>query len=171
MPPLVFYPHLSSASKHILPLHVPFSQPVFCLHMSSASSNLSNLFSALISLSSSSTHLPPHVFCLQLSSASVYLMPPPGFFFHPYFTSSYLLPPPVFCYKYSASAYLLSLQVAGNVTGTRIHFHVMDKDTISSDDFVGQASVKLTSGQLNGVLLSLALKTKGECDSSDCEED
>lgn len=55
-------------------------------------------------------------------------------------------------------------------TKRRIFFEVMDKDTFTKDDLIGKASIKLTSGQANGVLLSLALQTKEEEDSDEGDD-
>merc|ERR1712107_60441 len=54
-------------------------------------------------------------------------------------------------------------------TAKTIFFEVMDKDTFTPDDLIGKAQIKLTQGQANGILLSLALKVKEEDDSSDDE--
>jgi len=50
-----------------------------------------------------------------------------------------------------------TFDVDGDVTARRIYFRVMDKDTFTADDLIGKASIKLSEGQANGVLLSLAL--------------
>merc|ERR1711971_190761 len=60
--------------------------------------------------------------------------------------------------------------VDGDVTARRIFFKVMDKDTFTSDDLIGKASFKLTSGQANGVLLSLSLQIKEEEDSDEDDD-
>merc|ERR1712001_119462 len=52
----------------------------------------------------------------------------------------------------------------------RIYFEVMDKDTFTKGDLIGEASIKLSAGQVNGVLLSLALHTKEEVDSDKEDE-
>jgi len=52
-------------------------------------------------------------------------------------------------------------------TEKMIFFEVMDKDTFTNDDLIGKAQIKLSEGQANGVLLSLALKVKEEEDSDE----
>merc|ERR1711934_910336 len=49
-------------------------------------------------------------------------------------------------------------------------FDVLDKDPFTKDDLIGEASHKLSAGQANGVLLSLALHTKEEEDSDKDDE-
>merc|ERR1711936_1259878 len=63
-----------------------------------------------------------------------------------------------------------TFDVDGDVTSRRIYFKVMDKDTFTSDDLIGKASIKLTSGQANGVLLSLSLQIKEEEDSDENDD-
>merc|ERR1719431_845946 len=63
-----------------------------------------------------------------------------------------------------------TFDVGGDPTSARVSFKVMDKDTFTSDDLIGQAKIKLSAGQLNGVLLSLRLVVQGEEDSDSEEE-
>merc|ERR1712045_7832 len=63
-----------------------------------------------------------------------------------------------------------TFDVEGDVTAKRIYFEVMDKDTFTKDDLIGEASHKLSAGRANGVLLSLALHTKEEEDSDKDDE-
>jgi len=65
---------------------------------------------------------------------------------------------------------LLIFKVDGDVTARRIYFRVMDKDTFTADDLIGKASIKLSEGQANGVLLSLALVVKEEVDSDEDDD-
>jgi Ca2+-dependent lipid-binding protein len=57
-----------------------------------------------------------------------------------------------------------------DATKRRIFFEVMDKDTFTKDDLIGKASIKLSKGQVNGILLSLALQTKEEEDSDEGDD-
>merc|ERR1712083_526187 len=63
-----------------------------------------------------------------------------------------------------------TFDVDGDVTARRIYFRVMDKDTFTADDLIGKASIKLSEGQANGVLLSLALVVKEEVDSDEDDD-
>merc|ERR1739845_54980 len=63
-----------------------------------------------------------------------------------------------------------TFDVDGDVTSRRIYFKVMDKDTFSKDDEMAKASIKLTAGHANGVLLSLALYVKNEEDSDEDDD-
>merc|ERR1712228_628268 len=71
-------------------------------------------------------------------------------------------------FKKEASTFVFD--VDGDVTARRIFFKVMDKDTFTSNDLIGKASIKLTSGQANGVLLSLSLQIKEEEDSDENDD-
>merc|ERR1712212_679488 len=59
----------------------------------------------------------------------------------------------------------------GDVTAKKVFFEVMDKDTFTSDDKIGEAQIKLSAGQTNGVLIALALQDGKDDVDSDKEEE
>jgi len=50
--------------------------------------------------------------------------------------------------------------VEGPVAGTRVYLTVMDKDSMSSDDLVGTATIRLTAAELTGTKVSAPILSK-----------